>query len=196
MSCIQSHLPHIIRIDDSVTSNEPSESDDSSRDIANDLPSIETSNPSIPRPFFSHRRSISNPIDVVSSLTVKTIPEGQTLEMPPTPELSGACLVETPTSALPRTPIYPPMMGLGNARYRNVEGGGIEIFNDNGFNASSFQEREKEFDPKTIFVGGLEPYGPVPWDENRLRNVFQQYGEVENVRIVNQCELICCRPRA
>lgn len=115
------------------------------------------------------------------------MPDGQTLEIPPTPELSGACFTETPTSAMPRTPIYPPMIGLGNVQYRNVDGCGIEIFNDNGFNASGFHEREKEFDPKTIFVGGLEPYGPVPWDENRLKTVFQQYGEVENVRIVNQC---------
>lgn len=39
-------------------------------------------------------------------------------------------------------------------------------------------------DPRTVFVGGLESYGPRSWDESRLREIFGKYGEVREVHIV------------
>lgn len=54
-------------------------------------------------------------------------------------------------------------------------------------------EREREVDPKTVFVGGLEPFGPIAWDENRLRAIFQRYGEVQEVRIINTCKQLSPR---
>ena len=41
------------------------------------------------------------------------------------------------------------------------------------------------FDPTTtIFVGGLEIHGRCTWDEERLRRVFGQYGEIAEVKLV------------
>jgi RNA recognition motif-containing protein len=40
------------------------------------------------------------------------------------------------------------------------------------------------FDPTTIFVGGLETHGRCTWDEERLRRVFGQYGEIAEVKLV------------
>lgn len=39
-------------------------------------------------------------------------------------------------------------------------------------------------DPTTIFVGGLEVHGRCSWDEQRLRQVFGQYGEITEVKLV------------
>ena len=45
--------------------------------------------------------------------------------------------------------------------------------------------RQATVDPKTVFVGGLEPFGPRAWDEPRLREIFEKYGVVQKVHIVN-----------
>lgn len=39
-------------------------------------------------------------------------------------------------------------------------------------------------DPTTIFVGGLDVHGRCTWDEQRLKRVFGQYGEIVEVRLV------------
>jgi hypothetical protein len=39
-------------------------------------------------------------------------------------------------------------------------------------------------DPTTIFVGGLDVYGRCTWDEQRLKRVFGQYGEIAEVKLV------------
>ena len=40
------------------------------------------------------------------------------------------------------------------------------------------------FDSTTIFVGGLEVHGRCTWDEQRLKKVFGQYGEIVDVKLV------------
>ncbi|KAG2356265.1 hypothetical protein BDR07DRAFT_1423850 [Suillus spraguei] len=45
-------------------------------------------------------------------------------------------------------------------------------------------KREGPLDPTTIFVGGLEMYGPNAWDEERVRNLFSRYGGIENVKVI------------
>ncbi|KAF9015599.1 hypothetical protein BDQ17DRAFT_1418651 [Cyathus striatus] len=43
---------------------------------------------------------------------------------------------------------------------------------------------DPEVDPTTLFVGGLEMYGPGAWDENRLRHIFSKYKGLVNVQLV------------
>ena len=47
-----------------------------------------------------------------------------------------------------------------------------------------FAEPARELDRSTIFVGGLEICGPTTWDEPRLRNLFERYGNIENIQLV------------
>ncbi|EMD41879.1 hypothetical protein CERSUDRAFT_120789 [Gelatoporia subvermispora B] len=44
--------------------------------------------------------------------------------------------------------------------------------------------RGKEFDPSTIFVGGLEMFGPTAWDEAKLRVLFERYGNIDTIQFV------------
>jgi len=39
-------------------------------------------------------------------------------------------------------------------------------------------------DTTTIFVGGLEVHGRCTWDEQRLRKIFGQHGEIVEVKFV------------
>jgi hypothetical protein len=39
-------------------------------------------------------------------------------------------------------------------------------------------------DPTTIFVGGLDVHGRCTWDEQRLKRVFGQYGDIAEVKLV------------
>ena len=41
-----------------------------------------------------------------------------------------------------------------------------------------------KLDHSTIFVGGLEMYGPNAWNEDRVQQVFGQYGEIENIKFI------------
>lgn len=45
-------------------------------------------------------------------------------------------------------------------------------------------EKRKEVDPTTLFVGGLELFGPGAWDEEKLTKTFSRYGGLEHVKIV------------
>ncbi|KAF8632990.1 hypothetical protein AX15_001587 [Amanita polypyramis BW_CC] len=48
----------------------------------------------------------------------------------------------------------------------------------------------KPVDPTTLFVGGLEMFGPDAWDEDKVRKCFEKYGALENVKFVrpyNSC---------
>ena len=48
---------------------------------------------------------------------------------------------------------------------------------------------KKPVDPSTLFVGGLEMFGPNAWDEGKVRKCFEKYGVLENVKFVRPCEL-------
>lgn len=39
-------------------------------------------------------------------------------------------------------------------------------------------------DPTTIFVGGLEMFGPNAWDEGKVRALFSKYGGIEAVKVI------------
>ncbi|KAF8640511.1 hypothetical protein AX17_000173 [Amanita inopinata Kibby_2008] len=44
--------------------------------------------------------------------------------------------------------------------------------------------QEKTIDPTTLFVSGLELFGPTAWDEEKVRKCFGRYGYLENVKFV------------
>lgn len=49
---------------------------------------------------------------------------------------------------------------------------------------NAYVNQRNAFDSTTIFVGGLEVHGRCTWDEQRLRKVFGQYGEIVDVKLV------------
>jgi hypothetical protein len=69
----------------------------------------------------------------------------------------------------------PPASQWSEARQRGPAGTSDENIDANLRNV---------LDPTTIFVGGLEIHGRCTWDEQRLRRVFGQYGEITEVKLV------------
>ncbi|KAF9481660.1 hypothetical protein BDN70DRAFT_511102 [Pholiota conissans] len=108
--------------------------------------------------------------------------EAQDLYIPQTPALDA--LSVTPLTAGSQFPITP----LSSA----AEG---HMFYDNfdaQDKAASFRggRGEKEIDPTTLFVGGLEMFGPGAWDEEKVKNFFARFGGLESVKLVrplNSC---------
>lgn len=48
---------------------------------------------------------------------------------------------------------------------------------------------ERVLDPTTLFVGGLEMFGPGAWDEEKVSNYFQKFGGLESVKLVRPGEI-------
>ena len=69
----------------------------------------------------------------------------------------------------------PPAPQLSEARPRSSAGPCDENADVN---------QRSAFDSTTIFVGGLEVHGRCTWDEQRLKKVFGQYGEIIDVKLV------------
>jgi hypothetical protein len=40
---------------------------------------------------------------------------------------------------------------------------------------------DREIDLATLFVGGLEMFGPGAWDEEKVNNFFARFGGLESV---------------
>lgn len=68
----------------------------------------------------------------------------------------------------------------------------VSLFPDKAsYTATSLQQPHdnvREYDPTTVFVGGLDMSQFGAWDENRLRGVFSRFGSIEDVHIVRPCE--------
>jgi len=47
---------------------------------------------------------------------------------------------------------------------------------------------DRELDPMTLFVGGLEMFGPGAWDEEKVKNFFTRFGGLESVKVVRPCK--------
>lgn len=103
--------------------------------------------------------------------------------MPPTPELGRSPITpKTPGSLFPDTPTsyisdfqdsfkgYHQKDGKENMRYYGDTAAG-----------------ERELDPTTLFVGGLEMYGPHAWDQEKVRSFFARFGGLEHVTFVRPC---------
>jgi hypothetical protein len=69
----------------------------------------------------------------------------------------------------------PPAPQWSEARLRRSAGPSDENIDDSSHNVP---------DSTTIFVGGLEVHGRCTWDEQRLRRVFGQYGDITEVKLV------------
>ncbi|CAL1694040.1 unnamed protein product [Somion occarium] len=131
------------------------------------------------------------------------VDDGQELAVPPTPEFSVSSLTpitpRTATSSFPRTPQSAHHTGfdqvhVDDGSYRGPvqefhtprKGGRFGVYgtqDDVGFGVVN-NHGGRELDPLTIFVGGLEMYGPHAWDEEKLRRIFEQYGEIEDIQLV------------
>ena len=68
----------------------------------------------------------------------------------------------------------PPAPQWSEARHLGLTGTGDENIDINLRNV---------LDPTTIFVGGLDVHGRCTWDEQRLKRVFGQYGEIAEVKL-------------
>lgn len=164
--------------EDTVTTAEPSGTPNSSR-----------------RPIV-HRRSLSNPAARSPGDEPRSITDGPRVEIPPTPELADTSLTLSPTSAHPgpETPMYPTIVPLASAGYstqykeseddEDLTRGHEEECASSESGRKHEHPRQLTVDPNTIFVGGLEPFGPRSWDEARLRQIFEKYGKVQDVRVV------------
>ncbi|KAH7916363.1 hypothetical protein BJ138DRAFT_1108734 [Hygrophoropsis aurantiaca] len=100
------------------------------------------------------------------------------VEIPPTPEFGPSLLTpKTPGSLMLRTPTTGSYIGDFNAA-------SLQEFDGK----QSYHNYEKQdgslLDPTTIFVGGLEMFGPNAWDEDRVRDLFSKYGGVETVKVI------------
>ncbi|KAG1774068.1 hypothetical protein EV702DRAFT_558139 [Suillus placidus] len=132
----------------------------------------------------THLPSMSGISDVESSTAhFNTTPVHQEesydveLGIPPTPEFGTSPMTpKTPGSLIPRTPTT-------GSYLSDFQSGSLpEFVTKNGLQWNA--KREGPLDPTTIFVGGLEMYGPNAWDEERVRNFFSRYGGVETVKVI------------
>ncbi|EGO05305.1 hypothetical protein SERLA73DRAFT_157880 [Serpula lacrymans var. lacrymans S7.3] len=106
--------------------------------------------------------------------------EGQDVDVdiPPTPEFGTSPVTpKTPGSLVPLTPTTGSYIGdFQSVSSKGYHGKGVSMYTE--------EKRESALDPTTIFVGGLEMYGPNAWDEERVRNFFSRFGGVETVKVV------------
>lgn len=115
---------------------------------------------------------------------------GQDVTVPPTPEHTVSTL--TPVTPSSQTyPLTPPQSATHAADPDDLE----DVFHSTPYNMTPNKTNHdgrpkyrpdgpRQFDPFTIFVGGLDMYGTITWDEVRLRSIFGKYGEIEEVQIV------------
>ncbi|KAH7886154.1 hypothetical protein F5I97DRAFT_1809036 [Phlebopus sp. FC_14] len=104
---------------------------------------------------------------------------GQELDVPPTPEFGASPITpRTPGSLMLRTPTTGSYMG----DFQSFK------VSDGHFSRSSNEKADDNLnalvDPTTVFVGGLEMFGPNAWDENKVRALFSKYGGVESVKVI------------
>ncbi|KAG5644609.1 hypothetical protein DXG03_008087 [Asterophora parasitica] len=108
---------------------------------------------------------------------------GQELDMPPTPGLGRSPLT-------PKTPGFPATPTIGDedihahrmSMRENFEG--PEGGKDHGYYGDFASREQRDIDPMTLFVGGLETFGPGAWDEEKVTKFFSRFGGLEDVKIV------------
>lgn len=91
--------------------------------------------------------------------------------MPQTPALDSSSVTPvTPGSQFPVTPT------TGGTSYEGFGPKDDRLF----YKAAN----DREVDPTTLFVGGLEMSGPSAWDEDRVKSFFSRFGGLESVKVV------------
>ena len=107
----------------------------------------------------------------------QTESEAQYLEVPPTPGLGRSPLTpQTPGSLFPATPIS----NQGDAQ-------NVSLNRDQC--PADLTRSERDLDPTTLFVGGLETLGPSAWDEEKVAKFFGRFGGLESVKVVRPRKL-------
>ncbi|KZT30864.1 hypothetical protein NEOLEDRAFT_1174229 [Neolentinus lepideus HHB14362 ss-1] len=121
--------------------------------------------------------------DAYSDTDTSVPPTPDFVTSPITPRTPGFSVLHTPVShdnslgeVEHEASHHDAPYGGPEARKFTGESGGMQV--KNGF------ERHREVDPTTIFIGGLEMFGPNAWDEQRVRTVFERFGGIEDVRVV------------
>lgn len=90
-----------------------------------------------------------------------SVPSTPGLGMSPVTPVSGSLFPPTPTD------------------------GDVQLTPTKGFeDKSNHSDGERELDPTTLFIGGLETYGPNAWDEERIIHLFSQYEGLDSVKVV------------
>ncbi|KIJ66334.1 hypothetical protein HYDPIDRAFT_26694 [Hydnomerulius pinastri MD-312] len=108
--------------------------------------------------------------------------DGQEIEtdIPPTPEFGLSPITpKTPGSLMLRTPTTASYMGdFQSMSYKDFDC-------QSALSRFSRERRDDAaVDPMTVFVGGLEMFGPNAWDEDKVRALFLKYGGVETVKVI------------
>ncbi|KAF9454072.1 hypothetical protein P691DRAFT_770793 [Macrolepiota fuliginosa MF-IS2] len=84
----------------------------------------------------------------------------------------------TPRTALSQTPVTP----INQTREPPLSGYGIKT--DGREQGDNTSRTAKQFDPTTLFVGGLEMYGPGAWTDEKVKSFFGRFGGLEYARVV------------
>ncbi|KAJ6621088.1 hypothetical protein B0H10DRAFT_2215358 [Mycena sp. CBHHK59/15] len=100
--------------------------------------------------------------------------EEQELDIPDTPGLGMSPITpKTSGSQFPMTPTST-SGDLQSASFQSYESKDKSVYFDEA----------KDLDPTTLFVGGLEMFGPGAWDEDRVSALFGRFGGLESVKVV------------
>jgi hypothetical protein len=96
--------------------------------------------------------------------------------MPPTPAFGmSPHTPKTAGSLYPITPIDDTRFTVSPYKEYNNR--------DSGYHRDS-NRTARELDPYTLFVGGLETFGPGAWDEAKVERYFARFGGLESVKVV------------
>ena len=100
--------------------------------------------------------------------------------MPQTPALDTSSITPiTPGSQFPITPT-----SCDDALHQSTRPKVLEEKENSMINNRS----DRELDPTTLFVGGLEMFGPGAWNEEKVKNFFARFGGLESVKVVRPCK--------
>jgi hypothetical protein len=120
--------------------------------------------------FVNNGHQISHPISLDAVFRSVSMDREETLEdaILLTPE-SGVEL-NTPTSpnTMYQPHVYQEDIVTDNQTIRDYPG----------------DQSQKSLDHTTVFIGGMEMFGPNAWDEARVRAVFGKFGEIEGVKFI------------
>ncbi|KAF7303262.1 RNA binding protein [Mycena kentingensis (nom. inval.)] len=114
--------------------------------------------------------------ELIATASVEGHENEQELDMPDTPPLGMSPITPKTTDSEP----FPPTPTTAHDEIPEnigVDGKEAVPFFDNDCKAN-------DIDPTTLFVGGLEMFGPHAWDENSVAAFFGKYGGLVSVNLV------------
>ncbi|KAJ3511484.1 hypothetical protein NLJ89_g4071 [Agrocybe chaxingu] len=103
----------------------------------------------------------------------------QELYIPQTPALDTSSI--TPLTPGSQFPLTPTTSGFDTSQELTTKSFGED---DHNVTEPRDPRSQREIDPTTLFVGGLEMFGPGAWDEEKVRKFFSRFGGLESVKVV------------